>query len=438
MKNKLQYAAGIVTLALIPPVAADVIYSGLLDYSIPTDFTGITVTVGNGALNPFFGGVGVANNAALQPLRTGTDGLDTILNFGTGSTINASSQYLASGDGGSQDHVGTTFTAGTEGHLGFKLDGTNYGWMRVDFTNNTSGALVKDWAYDNTTGAAITSGNIVQSAVSGGAQTVTLTSASGESFTLGTQLTDSLGNGGGVTNSVVKGGAGTAILTGSNTYSGSTAVNAGTLSLAASASTGNGALTVNNAGTRLLGAGTIGGDTTIGSGAIHSAGGAIANTDKIGLQTFDQAGAGTTNLTYGSGSIFEWDLNSNKSTSGGGARGADYDAVDVSGTLTVDTSAIFRVVLGSGVTADPFWQQTQEWTDIFGGEASLSGGFNNVLLQVVDTDGNAFNQNSLQPGYGFSIDGATLSWSAVPEPANALVGMLLAAGVLRRKRYVAG
>ena len=76
-------------LSLVMPAAADIIYSGLLDSAIPTDFTGMTVTVGDGTLNPFFGGVGVANNNFLQPGRVGTGNLDAIVNFGTGTTINS-------------------------------------------------------------------------------------------------------------------------------------------------------------------------------------------------------------------------------------------------------------------------------------------------------------------------------------------------------------
>ncbi|MGB6221678.1 hypothetical protein [Haloferula sp.] len=94
-------------------------------------------------------------------------------------------------------------------------------------------------------------------------------------------------------------------------------------------------------------------------------------------------------------------------------------------------------MLGStvGVDAGTFWEQTQEWTDIFGGGFTLSGtGFNNSLLQVVDTAGAAYNQSSLNPGYGFSISGTTLTWSAVPEPTTALAGLLIGAGLLRRRR----
>ena len=435
MKSTLQYAAGLVTLTLILPASADVIfYSGLLDYTIPTTFTGLTVTVGDGTLNPFFGGVGVANNAALQPLRDGTGGLDTILNLGTGATIDGSSLYLATGDGGSLDHVGATFTAGAEGYLGFKLDNTKYGWMRVVFTNNTSSPVVpvvKDWAYDNTTGAAITTGNIVQSAVSAGAQTVTLTSASGKSFTLGTQITNSLGNTGGVTNSVVKEGAGTAILTGSNTYSGATTVNAGTLSIAASASTGSGAVTVNNSGTKVMGTGTVGGSATINPGAILAPGNA-----GVGKENFSG------NLTIGStaGSIFEWELAATPKETpagvgGGGVRGTDYDAVNVAGTLG-GSGGIFRVVLnGSQNFSESFWDSTRTWTDIFktadGGSVVNFASFFSSVEYWNSTTGNI----GTPTGQGsFSISGSSLTWTAVPEPTTALAGLLLGSGLLRRRR----
>ena len=41
-------------------------------------------------------------------------------------------------------------------------------------------------------------------------------------------------------------------------------------------------------------------------------------------------------------------------------------------------------------------------------------------------------------GHGYytlgGTSGNTLTWSAVPEPSSALAGMLLAAGLLRRRR----
>jgi hypothetical protein len=55
---------------------------------------------------------------------------------------------------------GGNFTAGTEGYIGFRLNGTNYGSMRVVLTNNTSGAKIMDWAYDATTDTTIKAGLI--------------------------------------------------------------------------------------------------------------------------------------------------------------------------------------------------------------------------------------------------------------------------------------
>ena len=115
-----------------------------------------------------------------------------------------------------------------------------------------------------------------------------------------------------------------------------------------------------------------------------------------------------------------------------------YDGVEVTGTLAVNSTAIFRVVLGSGATTGDlsFWQQGRAWNDIFaGGFTLLNGeGFTNSLLQVVDTEGNNFTQSSLNPGYAFSVSGTTLTWSAVPEPTSALAGLLIGAGLLRRRR----
>ena len=426
MKSKLQYATGLVTLTLLLPAAADVIYSGYQNISIPTNFTGVSVTVDGGTINPFFGGVGVANDANFQPVRTGTGGLDPIVNLAAGTTVDASSVY-STGAGGSFTHVGGagTFTAGSEGYLGMNLSGTNCGWMRVVFTNNTSGAVIKDWAYDNTTGQAITTGNIVQSAVVGGTtQTVTLTSGSGQSFTLGTQITDSLGNGGGVTNSVVKEGAGTAILTGTNSYSGTTTINAGVLSIAASASIGSGTVSVNNTGTKLMGTGTVGGNTTVNSGAILAPG--DAGVGKVGFSG---------DLTTGSGSIFEWKLAATPAETG---RGTSYDAVNVAGTLG-GSGAIFRVVLdGAQNFSESFWDSNRTWTDIFmtadaGSSVTFASNFSSV--QYYNSTG------SLGPPTSqgaFTISGSSLTWTAVPEPTTALAGILLGAGMLRRRRKPVG
>jgi len=419
MKNKLQYAAGLVTLSLILPAAADIIYSSL-QQTIPTTYGGLTVNdIGDGTLNLFFGGAGVANNNALQPFRVAATGLSTIKDFGTGVTIGSGSGYLATGAGGSIDHLATggTFTDGMEGYVGFKLDTANYGWMRVVLTNNTSGAVVKDWAYDNT-GAAIKTGWIKTDIVTGTTQTVTLNPDTGESFTLGSQLTNASGS---ITNSVVKEGAGTTILTGTNSYSGTTAINAGVLSIAASASTGSGDVTVNNGGTKLMGTGTIGGTTTVNSGAMLAPGNA-----GVGKVNFSN------NLTASSGSIFEWELAATPVETG---RGTSYDAVNVAGTLG-GSGAIFRVVLnGAQNFSEAFWDTNRTWTDIFTAADNTTAKTNWTndfgSVQYWNSTGNLGTPTG--QGY-FTMSGSSLTWTAVPEPTTALAGILLGAGLLRRRR----
>lgn len=53
---------------------------------------------------------------------------------------------------------------------------------------------------------------------------------------------------------------------------------------------------------------------------------------------------------------------------------------------------------------------------------TLFGAFPNSLLQVVNSSGTSYDQNILNPGssYGFTINGSSLTWSAVPEASNAL------------------
>lgn len=212
------------------------------------------------------------------------------------------------------------------------------------------------------------------------------------------------------TDGLTKTGGNVLTLTGTNIYKGATTVSEGTLVINGIQSSATGNVTVAS-GATLAGTGTVGGTTTI-SGT-HSAG----TVGTVGTQTFSGG------VTYGSGSIFSWDLNANAH----GTKGTDYDGV--SGTATAATGSIFKVVLGNSVDLNnTFWSSTQTWamTDIF---TSFSGNFNTIVTSSA---------NPLTQG-AFTItgDGSTLTWSAVPEPTSALAGLLLAAGLLRRRRRFA-
>ena len=155
---------------------AAVVYSGLRDIPISTGFEGTYLNVTSGAsggsmvlgwhVNFFFGGAGIWNQSGFQPLRSSTDPFSPILNLPTGTVIDGTSLF-ASGEGGSGDlgseHLGSGngfFQPGQLGIFGFNIniDGAQrYGWMRVILTADESGALIQDWAYDDT-GAPILAG----------------------------------------------------------------------------------------------------------------------------------------------------------------------------------------------------------------------------------------------------------------------------------------
>jgi autotransporter-associated beta strand protein len=450
MKSKLQYATGLVTLALILPAAADIIYDNL-QQAIPTTYGGLTVAVGDGTLNPFFGGACVANNNALQPFRvTDSGGLATIMDFGAGVTIGSGSGYLATGSGGSIDHLGAggTFTAGAEGYVGFKLDGANYGWMRVVLTNNTSTPVtpvVKDWAYDNT-GAAIKTGWIHTDFVSGTAQAVTLNPGTGESFTLGSQLANASGT---ITNSVAKTGAGTAVLTGNNTYTGATTVNAGTLKIDTSGTLNSssgvavaaGATLVYNSSTTLSavptlnGTGTgvgqravLGGTGTVGTSVtLDNFGDTLAPGNSPGIQTYTLA------QTWSSFS-YDWEINNFTGTTAG----TDFDQIGLGSTLDLSggTGSYILNVLGltagneSGLVPD-FSEISRSWT-ILTSSGTLSG-FDaaNWTIHTAGFSDPATGTWALAQ----SGNDLVLSYTAVPEPsAVALLGGCGVLALLRRRR----
>jgi autotransporter-associated beta strand protein len=229
--------------------------------------------------------------------------------------------------------------------------------------------------------------------------------------------------GGAVTGSfgITKTGAGALTLSGTNGYSGTTTVSAGTLLVNGDSSTATGAVSVAS-GATLGGNGTIGGATSI-SGT-HAPGSAATT---VGTQNFSSS------VEYSSGSIFSWDLDAVSTDPGAATLNAGpYDKVVASGTITGATS-VFNVVLGSGKAfTDAFWNTNKSWNDIFTGSSAPD------LASIFTTIGGTGVSAGVVDGQGsFAFTGNTLSWTAftpVPEPSSALAGLLLGAGLLRRRR----
>jgi len=166
-------------------------------------------------------------------VRSGTSETSAVLNLAAGTMVNSSSviSTFVQGSGGlnpggagygiSETHMGAgagQFTSGTAGYIGFKFNGSNYGYMRVVF-DSTGAGTIKEWAYDNS-GAAISTGNVVRTG-----SNVTLDTTNG-AFTVSSAITDTAGP---ATVNLVKSASGTATLSAVNTYTGTTTVSAGTL-----------------------------------------------------------------------------------------------------------------------------------------------------------------------------------------------------------------
>ena len=327
------------------------------------------------------------------------------------NTVTAGAQGGAIGDWNSS---ATNWTPGTSNYVWSGTDNDAiFGGMAGTVT--ISSAVAANDLTFNTTGYTITSGTLTLNGT-----TPTVTTGTGITATISSQIQGTAG--------LTKAGNGTLKLGGANSYTGTTQVNAGTLAV-------NGSLTDSAvqvaAGARLGGTGSISGAaTTIAAGGIHAPG------NSVGLQT-------VADISYSSGSIFEWELGSSPATTG---RGTNYDAVNVTGTLANTSGAIFRIVLdGSQTFGGGFWNSARTWTDIFttgDGNTTItnwanvfSGGFQYYNQSGVDGALVSLGEPTTE-GF-FTLSGSTLSWSAVPEVSNALIGALIGLGLLRRRRPVA-
>jgi autotransporter-associated beta strand protein len=192
---------------------------------------------------------------------------------------------------------------------------------------------------------------------------------------------------------VAKNDGGTWVLAGTNTWTGNTSVNAGTLLMNGSLAAG-GTVTVATAA-KLAGRGSIAATTQIN--------GTLQPGDGLGTLSF----SGT--LGFGSASHLGWELGGNTAT----AVGAEFDQVTAA-TVTVTTNAVIDLILnradGTVDFSNPFWSRPQFWPVLTA--TALTGSFK---LGTVSGD------HSGRPasGYGsFSLQhtgtAVNLSWTPLP------------------------
>lgn len=186
----------------------------------------------------------------------------------------------------------------------------------------------------------------------------------------GTILSGNISGGPGI--GLTKLGADALILSGANTYSGTTAVGAGTLLVNAPGSLASPVVVSN--GAALGGSGTINGSVTV------NAGGRISAGTSAGMLTL----GGGLNLSAGGTNV--WELAANSTANAG----TDFDQIVLTGgNLVLGGASVLEIrFIGSATVpteSDPFWQANRTWKII-----ALSGGSNpgnTVFAAIAGTNG---------------------------------------------------
>lgn len=357
----------------------------------------------------------IASHAAQAVVSTwtglgGNGDWNTLGNWGGAVPLsNASTEIIFAG----------TNNVGISGTPLFQNIGTPMELNSITFSATAGNFFLNGFQLKFNTATSITQSSVnaqsIANHIVGDSATLTLGGIGTGVVTMSGILSDS--NNGSKDLKLVKSGTSTFVLTGANTYTGITSINDGTLVV--NGSTAGGAVSVASIA-KLFGTGTIGGATTI-LGTQSS--GAYANS--VGTQTFSST------LKYDTGSLFEWDINVS------GPNAETHDKI-VAGTLS-GSGAQFKISLvSSGDTfASNFWDATHNWAaaELFG-TSNVNANLANIFNSASTTTN--FNPNSSQGNFSFTSIGSGISnnlkWTAVPEPTSALAGILLGAGLLRRKR----
>jgi len=224
-----------------------------------------------------------------------------------------------------------------------------------------------------------------------------------------------IGNDGTGAVAVSKSGTGKWVLSGANSYTGTTTVSGGTLLINGNQSAATGAVSVASTAT-LGGSGTIGGATTIANGAF------LAPGNSPGMLTFGSS------LTLNATSTTTMELAGN-----GGVAGTDFDKIVVPGAIAFNGT--LNIVSFGGYDLN----QTATY-DLFD-FGSSTGNFANVSVAAtaLTNDSGVWTGSTLDGtvNYSFSQANGILSVSAIPEPSTyaALAGLgILGFAIYRRRK----
>lgn len=206
----------------------------------------------------------------------------------------------------------------------------------------------------------------------------------------------------------------TLTLSGSNSYTGATTVNSGTLLVNNTAGSGTGSGSVSVAsGATLGGSGTISGATAVS--------GTLSPGNSPGVLTFGS------DLTLNTGGNMLWELWANTEVNSP----LSYDQVVVGGNLSVlgsfGINLDFGTLAGGSATswADTFWDTQRSWI-LFDVTGSTSGAENLNLLNSIYSDANGVSLADARGGASFSIAqvGTDVVVNYIPEPSTGALMVL--------------
>jgi fibronectin-binding autotransporter adhesin len=370
----------------------------LLDGNVTTFASSTTSTIASGLANTNPGTIDL--DGGTRTFTTADGAAATDMNI---SAVIVNGGFTKAGAGlldlsGANTYAdGTTVDAGTLQVSGSGTLGASTGSLTVNGgTVDLNGTSQNVGALNGSSGTVLNNANSTSSTITVGNGDATGSYAG--------VLADNSGTGG--TLAFTKVGTGTQTLTGANTYSGDTNINAGVLLVnnASGSGTGTSAVFVTNSGSTLGGIGTITGAVTVGSGANISPGDGGNNTAIL------STGA----LTLQTGSNFLVDIN-------GLIVGTNYDQLSVTGDASIGGSNLLLTVNASLSVTDTF----------------------DILTTTGTAPTGEFTQGSsiVYGSYTFSInytagDGndIRLTVTEVPEPSTWIIGALALAALLYTQR----
>ena len=400
-------------------------------FAIANNSGGGTIDVASGQTATFTGVLSQTNGTA-NTTKIAKGGAGILILGGTGSTYAGQIQI---GNGtviiGQSGSFGTNTTIAQRGiDLGLDISDANQANNVSLLTSNNVTISNSIYVAPNTSSATRTIG-IAGPGTAGFSneirldQNTTLTVNAGSASSDRVNISGAITQNTGTASGIIKQGAGTLALSGANTYSGNTTIDAGTLRLerlsggvGATAINGN-TIAVNNGGTLLLGAANQIGDNTgitLAGGILDTAGYA----DQVGQLKFSGSNVSSTIIGL--------------SSSSNGFLFSGLDTASI-GSLA-DSGLIFRPSEGnlySTVNGLSIKLSNADWVAAAGGSTTLNG-FNS---KISFADGTLASQISFSGGQS----GTYLNVAAIPEPkvyvaAGALALLIGLAEFRRRKKIV--